>query len=129
MAAAAAATTRAALAQLPELSTPDQYEAWKGAVETAVGRWRSDAVDPSRRSEDGDRMLLTLHLDRIQGDHLEMHTLQRAHRLRAHQQPHGARVGHHSRRQIYLGGFSPSVSHAHLSDTCTSSHTGVLMQS
>ena len=42
MAAAAAATTRAALAQLPELSTPDQYEAWKSAVEIAVDGMTAD---------------------------------------------------------------------------------------
>ena len=42
MAAAAAATTRAALAQLPELSTPDQFEAWRGAVETAVDGMTAD---------------------------------------------------------------------------------------
>ena len=42
MAAAAAATTRAALAQLPELSTPDQFKAWKGAVETAVDGMTAD---------------------------------------------------------------------------------------
>ena len=42
MAAAAAATTRAALATLPELSSADGYEAWKTAVETAVDGMSAD---------------------------------------------------------------------------------------
>ena len=44
MAAAVAATTRNALAQLPELVSADQYETWRGAVLTSVDGMTNDPL-------------------------------------------------------------------------------------